>query len=64
MKKRMKIEDIRKAGLEALDKTLGPDGMIRFLNEFSYGSGNYSKDRHKYLDTYDVDAIYEEIKKK
>lgn len=64
MKKRMKIEEIRKAGLEALDKTLGPDGMIRFLNEFSYGSGNYTKDRHKYLDSYDVDSISKDLKKK
>lgn len=63
MKTRMKIDEIRKVGLDALRKSLGPDGMIRFLQQFESGSGDYSKSRHEWIDEYDVDRVYNEIKK-
>jgi hypothetical protein len=64
MKDKFKIDEIRRIGLEALSTSLGPDGMIRFLQQYDSGSGNYSKDRHKLLNHYDVDSIYNEIKSK
>lgn len=33
---------IRKAGIDALFKTLGPIGMIRFLQQFDQGKGDYT----------------------
>lgn len=39
---------IRKMGLDILGKSLGPVGMVRFLQQFETGSGNYTKDRARY----------------
>lgn len=49
-KKTMTPEEIRTRGLEALAEALGPDGMIRFLQQFGVGSGDYSSERHAWLD--------------
>ncbi|HON80574.1 MAG TPA: hypothetical protein PK544_18930 [Spirochaetota bacterium] len=59
----MKIDEIREIGLDALRKSLGPDGMIRFLQQFYSGSGNYTKDRNKWLNSADINSIYNELKK-
>ena len=61
MKKTMGIEQIRKDGIDALIKKLGPDGMIRFLQQFDSGRGDYTKDRHAILDGYSIDEIVGEI---
>ena len=63
MKTNMKIDEIREIGLDALRKSLGPDGMIRFLQQFYSGSGNYTKDRNKWLNSADINSIYNELKK-
>ena len=36
--------DLRKLGLEALSKALGPVGMARFLQQFESGAGDYTKE--------------------
>jgi len=64
MKIKMGIDMIRKEGLDALSKRLGPDGMIRFMQQFDSGHGDYTKDRHKILDGYSIDDIVKEIKNK
>ncbi|MBN3945611.1 MAG: hypothetical protein HWQ38_03595 [Nostoc sp. NMS7] len=33
---------IRRLGIEALTKTLGHDGMVRFMQQFKRGSGDYT----------------------
>jgi len=50
-------EDIRRQGLEALRKSLGRAGMIRFLQQFERGSGDYSRDRREWVDATSLDAI-------
>lgn len=64
MKTKMKIDEIRRIGFDALRKSLGPDGMLRFIHQFDSGSGDYTKERHKWLDEYNVETIYKEINKK
>jgi len=64
MKTKKRIEQIREEGIEALVKKLGPDGMIRFIQQFDSGRGDYTKDRHALLDGYTIDDIVAEIKKK
>jgi hypothetical protein len=64
MKTGKRIEQIRKDGMDALIKKLGPDGMIRFIQQFDSGSGDYTKDRHAVLDGYSIDDIVNEIKNK
>lgn len=51
------LDQIRRKGLEALRKALGRAGMVRFLRMFSNGSGDYSKDRHAWVDSLTMDDI-------
>jgi hypothetical protein len=44
------LEQIRQQGLEALRKRLGRAGMVRFLQQFETGHGNYALDRHAWVD--------------
>lgn len=55
-------EEIRTAGLEALLRDLGPDGLIRFLRQFGVGSGDYTRDRHRLLPDGDLDELASEIR--
>jgi hypothetical protein len=43
----MTPQQIRAAGLDALSRKLGVAGMIRFMQQFEMGHGDYSKDRHQ-----------------
>jgi len=60
----MSLEQIRIAGMEALARELGIVGMIRFLQQFETGHGDYSKDRHKWLDDQDLDTIVKRIQER
>ena len=53
---------IRKIGLEALAKALGPVGMVRFLQQYEGGIGNYTKERQGWLKDFTVKGIVKEIK--
>ena len=59
----MTLEQIRLVGLEALVQKLGPVGMIRFLQQFETGSGDYSVDRHSWLDKGDVRTLAKQIQR-
>ena len=43
----MTPEKVRLLGLEVLNRELGPDLMIEFLQQYSNGSGDYTKEREK-----------------
>jgi hypothetical protein len=43
------ISEVRKEGIQALTKTLGPVDMARFIQSFETGSGDYTKERHEWL---------------
>jgi hypothetical protein len=60
----MSLEQIRIAGMEALVRELGIVGMVRFLQQFETGHGDYSKDRHEWLDNQDLDTIVKRIREK
>jgi len=60
----MTPQQIRVAGLAALTRELGLVGMIRFMQQFEIGQGNYSKDRHEWLDKYTVDDIAKIVREK
>jgi len=60
----MSLEQIRIAGMEALARELGIVGMVRFLQQFETGHGDYSKDRHQWLDDQDLDTIVKRIQEK
>ena len=44
------LDEIRRQGLEALRERLGRAGMIRFLQQFEQGHGDYAKERHAWVD--------------
>jgi len=55
---------LRKAGLEAVAKALGPLGMVRFLQQFETGVGDYTKERERLLEGLSVQDIVSEVKSK
>lgn len=62
-RRRISPVEIRNRGLEALAKALGPVGMVRFLQQFDTGSGNYTQDRDQWLEKVTVQQAIEEIKR-
>ena len=58
------LAEVRRAGLEALHRALGPAGMLRFLMQFESGHGNYSEDRHEWLEHETIDSIMESIRQR
>ena len=61
---KMTTEQIRSAGIEALKRELGVVGMVRFLQMFETGRGNYTEERHQWLDQMTLDDIYTRIQAK
>ena len=60
----MTPQQIRVAGMAALSRELGLVGMIRFMQQFEMGQGDYSKDRHQWLDKYTVADIAQMVREK
>jgi len=51
------LDEIRRKGLEALRRELGRAGMIRFLQQFETGHGDYARERHTWVDQTSIDDI-------
>ena len=49
--------------LLALLRELGPVNLARFLQQFETGYGDYTQERHEWLDQYTVEEIAQEIQK-
>ena len=43
------LEKIRREGLKALKDKLGVDGMIKFIQMYSDGKGDYTVERDEFL---------------
>jgi hypothetical protein len=43
-------KEVREAGLEALSLALGPVGMVRFLQQYENGLGDYTKEKYERSD--------------
>lgn len=56
--------ELRRQGLKALTNALGYVGMVRFLQQFDAGSGDYSRDRHQWQDSLTVDEVMELVKQR
>ena len=57
-------QELRNKGIKILSDALGPVDMARFLMQFDNGLGDYTKERHEWLDKYSIDEISEELRKK
>jgi len=58
------LEQIRLRGLRALSKELGPVGLVRFLQQFETGEGDYTAERHAWLDGVTLDELWQEAQRK
>ena len=54
------LHQIQQEGLDILVEKLGPDDTIRFLQIYEQGSGDWTKDRKKYLEK-DPDKLIKTI---
>ena len=52
-----------KLGIEALNEKLGPVGAFEFMRQFDSGYGDYTQERHRWLDNLSIKEINGEIKK-
>ena len=59
----LSTEEIRKAGLRALRRELGPSGMARFFHEFGIGKGDYSVMRHELIGKWGIDDWMRQIRR-
>jgi hypothetical protein len=53
---------IRKLGIDVLTRELGPVGMAYFIRQYDKGDGNYTKERHAWLDDLTTDDILRDLK--
>lgn len=44
------LDQIRRKGLAALRRELGRAGMVRFLQQYEHGQGDYAKERQAWVD--------------
>ena len=51
------IDEVRREGLDALRERLGRADMIRFLQQFETGRGDYSNERHEWADRLTLEEI-------
>lgn len=57
------LRQIRKVGIEVLNRELGPVATIRFLQQYETGKGDYSTERHEWIDKVTIEDIAEEAKR-
>ena len=50
-------DQIQREGLAALREKLGRAGMVRFLQQFEHGAGDYPLQRREWLDKTSLDEI-------
>lgn len=60
----MTLNQIQQKGLEVLSRELGPVGMIRFLQMFETGYGDYTEERRQWLDSQRIEEIVQRIRQK
>ena len=52
---------LRKAGLDALTKELGPLGMALFIRQYENGYGDYTAEREELLKDVTLDEVEREL---
>lgn len=57
----MSMIEIQNKGYEILCEHLGIVGMLKFIQQFDLGSGDYTKEREKILGNPTIDEIKAEI---
>ena len=58
----MTDDELHRFGLEGISDKLGLPGLVRFSRLCTPGTGDYTRDRHKWLDKLNWDTVLEEIR--
>jgi hypothetical protein len=53
------LDEIRRHGLEALRRKLGRTGLVRFMQQFTTGEGDYTRLRQEWVDRLSLDELRE-----
>jgi hypothetical protein len=54
--------ELNQKGFEALITALGYVDAVRFIKQFDSGIGNYTRERHQWLDELSLEDIWAELK--
>jgi hypothetical protein len=60
----MTLEQIRLTGIKALSRELGPVGLVRFLQQYETGQGDYTAERQRWLGERSVQEVAQEIERR
>lgn len=60
----MKLTEIRQQEYQALINALGVAGTLRFLQQLEVGYGDYTKERHQWLNQLTIDDFRNYVKQK
>ncbi len=60
----MKSSELRQQGYQALIEALGVVGAIKFLQQLEVGYGNYTQERHQWLDNLTFEDFESFLKQK
>ena len=61
---KMSDEDFERHALAILKRELGLDGLARFLRLYRSGSGDYTRDRHRWLEGVTIQEIMAEVERR
>ena len=61
---KMTDEEFERHALSLLRRELGLDGLARFLRVYRAGSGDYTRDRHRWLEGATIQEIMAEVERK
>ncbi len=61
---KMSDEDFERHALAVLRRELGLDGLARFLRLYRSGSGNYTRDRHRWLEGATIQEVMAEVERR
>ncbi len=61
---KMSDQDFERHALAILERELGLDGLARFLRVSRSGSGDYTRDRHRWLEGATIQQIMAEIERR
>ena len=57
-------EDFERHALAILRRELGLDGLARFLRVYRAGTGDYTRDRHRWLEGATIQDIMAEVERR
>ena len=58
------LSEIRSEGFRAILDRLGPGDALRFMQQYDTGHGDYTAERHQWLDGLTVDDVLAGIEKR